>query len=86
MIKDCLVTFVESNKLLSNCQYGLNSGRSCVTQLLQVVEDFATSLGRKYNFWPFILKIFKKHLIHFPMNGFFFFFLSQRDMKSGSIV
>jgi hypothetical protein len=38
IIRDCIVEFLESHNLISCNQHGFRSGRSCVTQLLEIVE------------------------------------------------
>ena len=38
IIRDSLVKHLETNKLLNSNQHGFRSGRSCVTQLLELVE------------------------------------------------
>ena len=38
-IRDQVQTYMESNNLLSNCQHGFRKSRSCITQLLQVMND-----------------------------------------------
>ena len=38
-VTDQIRTFMESNKLFSKCQHGFRNHRSCVTQLLEVLND-----------------------------------------------
>ena len=38
---------LESKNLLSECQHGFRNGRSCITQLLQVMEDFTSFIDDK---------------------------------------
>ena len=38
IIRDKLMEFVDERDLLSEDQHGFRSGRSCVTQLLEIVE------------------------------------------------
>ena len=40
IIKDAVVDYLDNNKLITNCQHGFRKGRSCVTQLLEVMQDF----------------------------------------------
>ena len=44
IIKDKLVQYFKCNNLLSSCQHGFCSSYSCVTQLLQVVNDWSLAL------------------------------------------
>ena len=39
-IRDAIVDHMTTNKLYSECQHGFRRHRSCITQLLQVMEDF----------------------------------------------
>ena len=38
-IKDSIINHINENNLYSECQHGFRSGRSCVTQLIEVIED-----------------------------------------------
>lgn len=38
-VTDQIRTFMESNKLFSKCQHGFRNHRSCVTQLLEFLND-----------------------------------------------
>ena len=38
ILRDSMVNHLEANKLLSKHQHGFRSGRSCITQLLEVIE------------------------------------------------
>lgn len=40
IIRDEIVKFFEDYDLYANCQHGFRKNRSCMTQLLQVMEDF----------------------------------------------
>jgi len=40
MVRDAIVSFFTDNKLYSNCQHGFRKKRSCMTQLLEVMDDF----------------------------------------------
>ena len=44
IVRDVIVTYFNDNNLYSKCQHGFRKGRSCVTQLLQVMEDLTTAL------------------------------------------
>ena len=41
---------MEELKLYSNCQHGFRSGRSCITQLLEVIEDFSKLIDEEIPF------------------------------------
>ena len=41
LVTDQIRTFMETNELFSNCQHGFRNHRSCVTQLLEVLNDFS---------------------------------------------
>ena len=44
IIKDELMQYFKSENLLSICQHGFRSSHSCVTQLLQAVNDWSLAL------------------------------------------
>ena len=44
IIRDEIVKHVENQKLLSPAQHGFRSNRSCSTQLIEVIHDWANSL------------------------------------------
>ena len=39
-IRDILQRHMEENKLYTKCQHGFRKGKSCTTQLLEVINDF----------------------------------------------
>ena len=41
---------MESLELYSDCQHGFRSGRSCVSQLLEVIEDFTKFIDNEIPF------------------------------------
>ena len=43
-VRDAVVSHMEDNGLYSDCQHGFRKGRSCVTQLLEVMDDFTRLL------------------------------------------
>jgi hypothetical protein len=43
-VKDSLMNHMESNQLSTNGQHGLRKGRSCITQLIEVMEDWTEHL------------------------------------------
>ena len=49
-IRDPMQNFLESQNLYSKCQHGFRRGKSCTSQLLEVMEDFTTLLDRGENF------------------------------------
>ena len=46
VIRDVLVDHMLNNKLYTDCQHGFRTHRSCITQLLQVMEDFSSLLDK----------------------------------------
>ena len=40
LMRDAIVKFMNDNKLYAPCQHGFRNNRSCMTQLLEVMEDF----------------------------------------------
>ena len=42
LIRDVIVTYFTENNLYANCQHGFRKKRSCVTQLLEVMEDITS--------------------------------------------
>ena len=44
LIRDKLVDHMTSNILFSNTQHGFISGRSCITQLLEYIEDLTEAI------------------------------------------
>ena len=40
IIRDAIVKYMTDFNLYNDCQHGFRKGRSCTTQLLQVMEDF----------------------------------------------
>ena len=49
IVRDCIVDHMTINKLFSECQHGFRQHRSCVTQLLHVMEDLTKLLDDKNN-------------------------------------
>ena len=47
ILKDHLMLFLESYDLISESQNGFRNGRSCVTQLLEVMEEFTRLIDEK---------------------------------------
>ena len=43
-VKDSLMNHMESNQLFTNGQHGFRKGRSCITQLIEVMEDWTEHL------------------------------------------
>ena len=39
-ITDCLLEHMEKNKLFTPHQHGFRKGRSCITQLIEVLDDW----------------------------------------------
>ena len=49
IIRDSIVSHLIENKLLSDCQHGFRKKRSCVTQLLEVMNDLTCSMDNGYD-------------------------------------
>ena len=49
-IRDVIVDQINKYNIYSNCQHGFRKRRSCVTQLLQVMEDFTQFIENKSAF------------------------------------
>ena len=51
IVRDNIMSFLESNKLIINNQHGFRVGHSCTTQLLELIEDFTDyfELGIPYD-------------------------------------
>ena len=47
LIRDTIVDHTNINKLYTECQHGFKKHRSCVTQLLEVMEDFSLMLDNR---------------------------------------
>ena len=47
LIRDVLVGCMTNNKLFSTCQHGFRQQRSCITQLLEVMEDLTIKMDEK---------------------------------------
>lgn len=50
IIRDKLVTFLETNNLLNINQHGFRSGRSCVTQLIEIMEIWTDLMDKNIPF------------------------------------
>ena len=48
IIRDHVVTYMSSNKLFSTAQHGFVPSRSCMTNLLLAMEEWATALESGY--------------------------------------
>ena len=46
LIRDDLVKYMTENELYSTCQHGFRQNRSCITQLLEVMDDFTKLLDK----------------------------------------
>ena len=49
-IRDALLNYMEENKMFSKCQHGFRRHRSCVTQLLEVMNDLSSFEEDKIDF------------------------------------
>ena len=43
-VRVTILQYMETNNFLSDCQHGFRQGRSCVSQLLQVMDDISLML------------------------------------------
>ena len=50
VIRDQVVKYLEDNKLLKDVQHGFRSGRSCTTQLLEIMEEWTALLDKGISF------------------------------------
>jgi len=48
IIKDAVLSYIESNELITEHQHGFVSGRSCLTNLLEVLEAWTRILDSGY--------------------------------------
>ena len=48
LIRNVLVEYLTSSKIYSDSQHGSRQRRSCITQLLEVMEDLASLLDNKH--------------------------------------
>ena len=46
IIRDALVDYLETNNLLNKNQHGFRAGRSCITQLLEIIEIWSDLLDQ----------------------------------------
>ena len=65
IVRDSLVNFMTENKLYSEYQHGFRRHRSCVTQLLEVMEDF-TDMVEKGDSYDVIYLDFRKAFDQVP--------------------
>ena len=65
LIREDLMTFLENNNLISNQQHGFRSGRSCCTQLLELMEIWS-ELSDKGEAWDCIYLDFAKAFDRVP--------------------
>ena len=49
IIRDAMVNHMNDHKLYSSCQHGFRKGRSCTTQLLEVMENLSRSIDDGQN-------------------------------------
>ena len=60
-----MVEHMTDNKLYSECQYRFRKQRSCVTRVLEIMEDFTQLIDNVYSVDVVYLYCFKKRLIPF---------------------
>lgn len=57
LLRDAIVDYMIANLLYSSCQHGFRQNRSCITRLLEVIEDFTQLIDSKYDidiiYWDF---------------------------------
>ena len=64
-----LIDYLESNNILSENQHGFKKGRTCITKLLECLEDWSSGLENKKEF-DIIHLDFKAALIKFRTKGY----------------
>jgi hypothetical protein len=47
IIRDVLIDYMEENGLFTKHQHGFRKGRSCATQLIEVMEQWTEDLDKK---------------------------------------
>ena len=50
MIRNAIIDYLETNNTISENQHGFRKGRSCITQLLEYLEDWTSGLDNKKEF------------------------------------
>ena len=50
MIRNAIIDYLETNNTISENQHGFRKGRSCITQLLEYLEDWTSGLDNKKDF------------------------------------
>ena len=72
IIRDIIVAYINDYSLYSDCQHGFRKHRSCVTQLLHVVEDLSDMFDNSDPF-DIIYLDFKKRLIRSHIIGIYIY-------------
>ena len=49
IIRDKIMNYMSNNDLFTNSQYGFRPGRSCVTQLLEVLDDWSELMDNGFS-------------------------------------
>lgn len=68
-VRDVLMKHMNDNNLFTNCQYGFREKRSCVLQLLDVIDDLASAYDNSSQTDVIYLDI-KKRLIQCHIDVF----------------
>ena len=68
IIRDALVEHMNNNKLFNEEQHGFIKGKSCVTQLLEFMEDITKAIDQGDEV-DIIYLDFTKHSIRSPTGG-----------------
>lgn len=50
IVRDACINYLDEHLIISDCQHGFRQGRSCVTQLLQVMEQYLNYLDNRTPF------------------------------------
>ena len=50
IIRNAIIDYLETNNIISENQHGFRKGRSCITQLLECLEEWTSGLDNKYGF------------------------------------
>ena len=69
-VRDTVVQHMSDHKMYSKCQHGFRTGRSCMTQLTEVMDDFTKFIDSRETFDVDYLDFKIKHLTRFHMKGY----------------
>ena len=49
IIRDAIIDHMEDNRLFTDHQHGFRTGRSCITQLIEVIDEWTENLDKREN-------------------------------------